>query len=196
MVQEQEKRYQGSEFLLATLQTLDKIPSTQLKGNFKSYKRTRHGQIRQKRRDCKPKKVQKCTSNFNISAPEQHSAHPQTKISLPTHLNKQNDLQFLDLQDTSAEDESTQSTLNILFNSRSAFWTSHCGEMCLNLSITVAPIPVTVDQRLIICEISHTRRMFEPFTLVNPYAPPQHAQNRIFFESLLSLSPFSSFSTD
>ncbi|ORE04707.1 hypothetical protein BCV72DRAFT_210793, partial [Rhizopus microsporus var. microsporus] len=42
MVQEQEKRYQGSEFLLATLQTLDKIPSTQLKGNFKSYKRSIH----------------------------------------------------------------------------------------------------------------------------------------------------------
>ncbi|PHZ09900.1 uncharacterized protein RHIMIDRAFT_240017 [Rhizopus microsporus ATCC 52813] len=98
----------------------------------------------------------------------------EKRQSFIRHLRLQS-LDILSLQDINTEDESTQSTLSILFSSKSTFWTKHCGVMCLNLSITVTPIPVTVDQRLVICEISHTRRMFEPFALVNPYAPPQHA---------------------
>lgn len=115
---------------------------------------------------------------------------PEERQSFVRHLRLQS-LDILSLQDTNAEDESTQSTLNTLFNSKSTFWSKHCGVVCLNPSITVTPILVTVDQRLIICEISHTRRMFEPFTLVNLYAPSQRAQNRIFFKNLLSLPPLS-----
>ncbi|PHZ09996.1 uncharacterized protein RHIMIDRAFT_240103 [Rhizopus microsporus ATCC 52813] len=97
---------------------------------------------------------------------------PEKRQSFVHHLRLQS-LDILSLQDTNAEDKT-----------------------CLNPSITVTLIPVTVDQRLIICEISHTRRMFEPFTLANLYAPPQHAQNCMSFGSVLSLPPFSSFSTD
>lgn len=120
---------------------------------------------------------------------------PEKRQSFARHLRLQS-LDILSLQDTNAEDESTQSALNILFNFKSTFWAKHCGVMCLNPSITVTHTLVTVDQRLIICEVPHKCRMFEPFTLVNLYTPPQRAQNRMFFEHLLSLPPFSSFSTD
>ncbi|KAG1179279.1 hypothetical protein G6F70_006619 [Rhizopus microsporus] len=77
---------------------------------------------------------------------------PEKRQSFVRHLRLQS-LDILSLDDTNAKDET-----------------------CLNPSITVTPTLVTVDQRLIIYEISYTRRMSEPFTLVNLYAPLQHCR--------------------
>lgn len=58
-----------------------------------------------------------------------------------------------------------QNTLDTLFNTQQSCWTDYCGIVCLNPSITITPTFITIDQRMIVCEVQHTHHMFEPFTI-------------------------------
>ncbi|KAG1469191.1 hypothetical protein G6F56_003395 [Rhizopus delemar] len=116
---------------------------------------------------------------------------PQSRQSFIRYLRSQS-YDILTLQETHAEDLEIQDTLNIPFNTKSAYRTKHFGIVCLNPSILITPTLVTIDQRLMVCDISHKQRLFEPFTVITIYAPAQPISNREFFKNILQLPTFKS----
>ncbi|CAO3673010.1 unnamed protein product [Rhizopus stolonifer] len=139
--------------------------------------------------------TQSRSSTLNIGSLNYRSlskiSSPQSRQSFIRYLRSQA-YDILTLQETHAEDQKIQDTLNILFNTNSAHWTKHCGIVCLNPSISITPILVTIDQQLLVCEKFHQQQLFESFTVITIYAPAQPIPNRVFFKNILQLPIFGS----
>lgn len=98
-------------------------------------------------------------------------------------------LDILTLQETHATFPDIQASLDIHFQAKSTCWTKHCGVVILNPMIEMEPILITIDQRMILCRISHSSQKFSPFYLITIYAPSVQLERQTFFQQLLSL-PF------
>jgi len=93
-------------------------------------------------------------------------------------------------QESHASGDDVQSTLNMKLQAHSSIWTEHCGVVSLNPSISIVPILVTIDQRSIVCLVTHANNSFDPITLVNIYAPAQIRPRETFYANMLNLPMF------
>ncbi|KAI8968756.1 Endonuclease/exonuclease/phosphatase, partial [Pilobolus umbonatus] len=117
------------------------------------------------------------------------TSQPQVSNDFVRHLRTQN-IDILCLQETYASSPDTHFTLNRQFRSEQSIWTTHVGIVSLNPLITISPIFITRDQRVVACEIEHKQQLFDNFLLINIYAPAQRPTRQLFFEYLLNLPIF------
>ncbi|KAG1137584.1 hypothetical protein G6F37_011126 [Rhizopus arrhizus] len=82
-----------------------------------------------------------------------------------------------------------QQTLDILLQTKSSCWSSHCGVVSLNANIIITPILVSIDQLVILSHVKHDKQLFEPFHIITTYAPANPQERRFFFADLASFSP-------
>lgn len=91
--------------------------------------------------------------------------------------------------------ESVQNRLNMQFHTNSSIWTPHCGIISLNPLLTLESLNIDVDQRLIICQVTHQNALFPPITIANIYAPASPSPRFTFFQKLLDTPFFNFFTT-
>ncbi|KAK4521393.1 uncharacterized protein ATC70_012008 [Mucor velutinosus] len=96
---------------------------------------------------------------------------------------------ILCFQETHAT-ESVRERLNMQFQTNTSIWTSHCGIVSLNPKIIIQPLNVTLDDRIIVCQVTHCNALFSPITLVNIYAPATASSRAHFYSQLLTIPLF------
>ncbi|KAK4513051.1 uncharacterized protein ATC70_000088 [Mucor velutinosus] len=96
---------------------------------------------------------------------------------------------ILCFQETHAT-ESVCERLNMQFQTNTSIWTSHCGIVSLNPKIVIQPLNVTLDDRIIVCQVTHCNALFSPITLVNIYAPATASSRAHFYSQLLTIPLF------
>jgi exonuclease III len=112
-----------------------------------------------------------------------------TQSSLIRYLRLQQ-FDILSLQETNASTSSIPS-LNILFQARQTFWTEHCG--MISFSPTYILTPVTTEHifksnRYLLCQVQHPHQFYEPFHILNIYAPASsNPDRRNFFLAILNM---------
>ncbi|KAG1467594.1 hypothetical protein G6F56_004324 [Rhizopus delemar] len=114
------------------------------------------------------------------------SNNTQTSSDFIRYLRQLN-YDILCLQETHAATFEQQHTLNIKFCIENTIWTKHCGIVSLNPAINLIPHLITLDQRLIACQVTHVNNIFPPFLLINIYAPADERQRRSFYKAILQL---------
>ncbi|GAA5795124.1 hypothetical protein HPULCUR_000476 [Helicostylum pulchrum] len=97
---------------------------------------------------------------------------------------------ILCLQETHVNDMQTELTMSIKFQSTSSIWSTHCGIISLNPSILLESLFITLDQRIIACQVTHINGLFPPTTIINIYAPAQYGPRKIFFDYVMQLPIF------
>ncbi|KAI9325887.1 hypothetical protein BD770DRAFT_457696, partial [Pilaira anomala] len=80
--------------------------------------------------------------------------------------------------------------LNMQFQTNSSIWTPHCGIVSLDPLLTLHSLDINIDDRTIICKVTHTNAHFPPIIIANIYAPASRAQRLAFFAKLLDLPIF------
>ena len=124
-------------------------------------------------------------------------SNPETSSLFIRYL-RQLKYDILCFQEANASSEDIQTILNLKLQTQSSFWTRYCGIVSMNSSITVHPAHINIDDRGIVCRITHVNNSFDPFMLVNIYAPAQPHPRELFYASMLNLpmlqniDPFSS----
>ncbi len=98
-------------------------------------------------------------------------------------------------QETNASSADIQMTLNLQLQAHSSYWTKYCGIVSLTPSVTIHPAHVNIDNRGIVCRITHINDSFEPFMLANIYAPAQQQPRYSFYASMLNLPMFQNIDT-
>ena len=85
-----------------------------------------------------------------------------------------------------------QTELNLSLQASTTFlWTPHCGIiMSFNPLLILQPLDITLNDRLIVCQVSHANAIFPPFTLVNIYTPANFTARVTFFREILTMSFF------
>lgn len=83
-----------------------------------------------------------------------------------------------------------QEQLTLQLQASSTLWTPHCGIISFNPLLTLQSIDVELDDRLLVCQVSHVNALFPPITLVNLYAPAAYSPRVKFFRELLALPLF------
>lgn len=116
-------------------------------------------------------------------------SNPETSSSFIRYL-RQLKCDILCFQEANASSEDIQTTLNVKLQAHSSYWTAHCGIVSLNSAITVHPALANIDDRGIICRITHINDSFDPFMLLNIYAPAQPRPRELFYASMLNLPMF------
>ncbi|KAI9361881.1 hypothetical protein BD770DRAFT_308904, partial [Pilaira anomala] len=96
----------------------------------------------------------------------------------------------LSIQETHAT-PSTISTLDTQFQAQQTFWTYYCGIISFSPDYILTPINTNnyySSDRFILCKVHHPHQFYEPFYIMNIYAPADSNVNRrSFFEALSDL---------
>ena len=123
-----------------------------------------------------------CRSLIKTGQPDYRSAFIRYLRSLK--------LDILSFQETHAHSIQLQESLDMQLQCSASIWTKHCGIVSMNPSITLTPILITIDQRVIICTLTHINNLFPPITLINIYGPAQPSERSSFYHNLLQLPYF------
>ncbi|KAI9329700.1 hypothetical protein BD770DRAFT_309412, partial [Pilaira anomala] len=60
---------------------------------------------------------------------------------------------------------SVHDRLNMQFQTNSSIWTPHCGIVSLNPLLTLHSLDINIDDRTIICKVTHTNAHFPPIII-------------------------------
>ncbi|KAI8878208.1 hypothetical protein K501DRAFT_149054, partial [Backusella circina FSU 941] len=116
---------------------------------------------------------------------------PHIRRQFITYLRHQH-LDILAIQESHAFNPEIIDTLNQEFGCDNTIWSKHCGLICFNPNISIKPIYITIDQRVILIRVIHEQNKFSPFLLANIYAPVSRAQRYSFHTNICNLEPFCS----
>lgn len=87
-------------------------------------------------------------------------------------------------QETHATDN-TIDTLNILFQGQQTLWTPHCGFVSYSTDYTLTHIQTTLCDRTLLSRVHHPHDFYQPFYILNIYAPTDSLlARRSFFDSI------------
>ncbi|KAI8646188.1 hypothetical protein BD408DRAFT_324250, partial [Parasitella parasitica] len=89
---------------------------------------------------------------------------PETSADFISYLRSLN-LDLLCVQESHAL-SAVQNQLNLQFQASFTLWTYHCGIISFNPLLTLQLIDFELDERIIVCEVSHANALFAPFTLI------------------------------
>lgn len=115
--------------------------------------------------------------------------HNNTSSDFIRHL-RQQQYDILCLQESHVSDDALIQSMNIQFQTQSTIWSAHCGIVSLNPSLVLQPLFITLDQRVIACQINHANDLFPPVTIINIYAPASPGPRKIFYEQIMTLPIF------
>lgn len=95
-------------------------------------------------------------------------------------------------QESQARTPELISSLNMHFQPQSSHWTKHVGILSFATNFQLHTINTShlfADDRFQICQVDHNQKLYEPFFILNIYAPANnHQQTRQkFFENLTSM---------
>ncbi|RCH83530.1 hypothetical protein CU098_008273, partial [Rhizopus stolonifer] len=99
------------------------------------------------------------------------------------------EIDMLCLQETHAIDTTTQNEFNMLFNTKSSLWTTHCGIVSLHphLQITAHSTPVHEEGRYICASVLSLVDPSTPLlSIINIYGPARSVQRRVFYRQLVN----------
>ncbi|KAG1411345.1 hypothetical protein G6F58_008601 [Rhizopus delemar] len=91
---------------------------------------------------------------------------------------------ILALQETHASTSELQSNFDLCLQVSSSAWTSHCGLVSFNPSLTVHRLWSSDDERLLAAEVRHISQLYDPFTVYVLYAPANRTEYRSFLQNL------------
>ncbi|RCH87822.1 hypothetical protein CU098_008904 [Rhizopus stolonifer] len=126
-------------------------------------------------------------TNTNDNIPSFTNHH--VKFSDFIHYLRQLNYDILCLQETHAATFEQQHTFNIRFTTENTIWAKHCGIVSLNIAITLIPHLITLDQRLIAYQVTHTNS-------INIYAPANEIQRKTFYKDILQFPLFLPYSSN
>jgi hypothetical protein len=98
-------------------------------------------------------------------------------------------LDIITFQETHANGLEIQQTLDMLLQTKSSCWSSHCGIVSLNANILITPIFISIDQRVILSLVEQNKQSFDPFYILTIYAPANSQERRPFFANLAAFHP-------
>ena len=113
-------------------------------------------------------------------------SQPQVCQSFIPYIRCQ-ELDIIAVRESHAESDTIQQSLDILFQTKSSFWSHHCGIISLNPAISLSPVLSSGDGRTLIAEITHDQSVFAPVTIVNVYTASRSVERPGFFDTLLQL---------
>ncbi|CAO3686594.1 unnamed protein product [Rhizopus stolonifer] len=131
-----------------------------------------------------PKRSLNCRS---LSTPN----NPYTRQHF-TRFIRSTQIDILTFQETHASSLEIQRTLDMLLQTKSSCWSSHCGIVSLNKSINIQPICSSIDHRFILTSVDHINHAFDPFYILTLYAPASSPERRRFYSSLAEFTPITS----
>ncbi|KAI9243160.1 hypothetical protein EDC94DRAFT_671391, partial [Helicostylum pulchrum] len=104
---------------------------------------------------------------------------------------RENDFDIVCVQESHTKNESIINTIENQFRTKSAIWTHQCGIISPNENITITKIDTPIsNERILFAKITHSQQYFEPFFVLNLYAPAGSGQVKtIFFQKLLDYRP-------
>ena len=91
---------------------------------------------------------------------------------------------ILALHETHAATSELQSSFDLCLQVSSSAWTSHCGLVSFNPSLTVHRLWSSDDERLLAAEVRHISQLYDPFTVYVLYAPANRTECRFFLQNL------------
>ncbi|CAO3671576.1 hypothetical protein G6F70_002530 [Rhizopus microsporus] len=81
-------------------------------------------------------------------------SQPQLRQEFIRFLRSQSS-DILTVQESHASTPNSIATLELLLRTSSATWSRHCGIISFNPAITITPLYIIIDQRLIACKAEH-----------------------------------------
>jgi exonuclease III len=118
------------------------------------------------------------------------SNNRQTQTEYIRYLRLQN-YDILCFQETQARTPELISSLNIHFQPQSSYWTKHVGIVSLSPFFQISNINTShifTDDRFQLCSVAHPQKLYEPFYILNLYAPASnHKARQTFFEQILAM---------
>lgn len=92
---------------------------------------------------------------------------------------------ILSFQETHITD-ACRKTIDLQLQSLQSHWTYYCGIVSMSSEFSLSPNIVQDNERIILCKVSNPTNRFEPFYILNIYAPSDNDRNRKeFFISVL-----------
>lgn len=102
---------------------------------------------------------------------------------------------IISVQESHTTTAESISLLDQQFQSKSSLWTSRCGIISTNpnIHLSIIDTPSIIDGRIILAEITHSAQYFQPFYILNIYAPSSNTASARtnFYDSLLTLPSLS-----
>ncbi|KAG1368970.1 hypothetical protein G6F61_012730 [Rhizopus arrhizus] len=97
---------------------------------------------------------------------------------------------ILSLQETHAT-PSTIPSMDTQFQAQQTFWTYYCGIVSFSTNYILTQIHtdhIFTSDRFLLCKVHHPHNFYEPFYILNVYAPADsNGARRSFFESMVTL---------
>src|SRR6478735_4580707 len=103
-----------------------------------------------------------------------------TRRQFFTNFLRHQSLDILTLQETHASTNELQHSLNMLLQSQSGCWSTHCGIVSLNKNVIVHPVLSSIDQRFLLVSVEHVNSLFDTFHILTIYAPSNAPDRRTF----------------
>lgn len=98
---------------------------------------------------------------------------------------------ILCFQETQARTPELISSLDIHFQPQSSHWTKHVGVVSRSPNFHITTIDTShifADTRFQLCIVEHPQKLYEPFFILNIYAPANTKKNRqVFFSQLVNM---------
>ena len=113
----------------------------------------------------------------------------QTQKKYIRHLRSQK-FTILCLQESHADDDKKIKSLNILFQPKQSYWTTHLGFLSFNTDFQLTLLDtqaIYASDRYQLCQVKHPQNFYEPFHILNLYAPAGSGSARKEFFSSLAL---------
>ncbi|KAI9490984.1 hypothetical protein BDB00DRAFT_767850, partial [Zychaea mexicana] len=101
---------------------------------------------------------------------------------------------ILALQDTKFPSEDAEQRITNQFQANQCYWSTFCGLVSFSPQILLTPLFSSRDGRALWVTISHVNSSFEPFHVLNIYAPAERHSRHTFFHNLLAIFNLDSFS--
>ncbi|KAK4521701.1 uncharacterized protein ATC70_004235 [Mucor velutinosus] len=116
--------------------------------------------------------------------------HPQTQSPYLRHLRLQQ-FNIISLQETHATD-TTITSIELQLQAQQYLWTYYCGIVSYSSGYILTKIATSYlyeSDRYILCKVHHPHSFYEPFYILNLYAPAtsDHCPRQEFFESIYNL---------
>ncbi|KAK4518210.1 2-oxoisovalerate dehydrogenase subunit alpha, mitochondrial [Mucor velutinosus] len=142
-------------------------------------------------------------TNTQTASPENHNdstvrhqnflvkaGHPQTQSSYLRHIRLQQ-FNIISLQETHATD-TTITSIELQLQAQQYLWTYYCGIVSYSSDYILTKIATShlyESDRYIFCKVHHPHSFYEPFYILNLYAPAtsDHRPRQEFFESIYTL---------
>lgn len=94
------------------------------------------------------------------------------------------------LQETHAI-PSSQESLDSMFQAQQTIWTPHCGIVSFSADYILTAVDTSAyftSERFILCKVEHPHQFYEPFYILNVYAPASsNNERRVFFENVYNM---------